>query len=179
MLMVEEIAKDGPTTISYLPACDEWQKSLCQLLGMINVRRNITHILQPIEFSISHQPATTVRIRGDSNCFFRAAALVITGSQEEHQELRAITTTYMQHNAGILSCYHNAHEIMDEHLARTDMHSSSVWATEVEIFAVSIILQTTIMLLSKSGHTYKWLQFLPHSCKDSSVVCAVNSKEPL
>ena len=32
--MVEEIAKDGPNTISYLPACDEWQNSLCQLLGM-------------------------------------------------------------------------------------------------------------------------------------------------
>ena len=43
--MVEEIAKDGPNTISYLPACDEWQKSLRQLLGMIFVRRSITHIL--------------------------------------------------------------------------------------------------------------------------------------
>ena len=95
------------------------------------VRRNITHILRP---SISHQPAATVRIRGDGNCFFRALAFVITGSQDEHQELRAITTTYMQHNAGILSCYLNAHETMDEYLARTDMHSSSVWATEVEIF---------------------------------------------
>ena len=78
--MVEEIAKDGPNTISYLPACDEWQKSLCQLLGMIFVRRNIAHILQPIEFSNSHQPAATVRIRGDGNCFFRALAFVITGS---------------------------------------------------------------------------------------------------
>ena len=90
--MVEEIAKDDPNTISYLPACDEWQKSLCQLLGMIFVRRNITHILQPIKFSISYQPAATVRIRGDDNCFFRALAFVITGSQDEHQELRAITT---------------------------------------------------------------------------------------
>ena len=61
--MVEEIAKHGPNTISYLPACDEWQrKSLCKLLDMIFVRRNIAHILQPIKFSISHQPATTVRI---------------------------------------------------------------------------------------------------------------------
>ena len=59
---------------------------------------------------------------------FRALAFVITGSQDEHP------TTYMQHNAGILSCYLNAHETMDEYLARTDMHSSSVWATEVEIF---------------------------------------------
>ena len=65
----------------------------------------------------------------------------------------------------------NAHETMDEYLARTDMHSSSVWATEVEIFAVSNMLQTPIMVFCKSGHTYKWLQFLPHPCEDSSVVC--------
>ena len=161
--MVEEIAKDGPNTISYLPACDEWQKSLCQLLGLIFVRRNITHILQPIEFSISHQLAATVRIRGDGNSFFRALAFVITGSQDEHQELRAITTTYMQHKAGILSCYLNAYETMNEYLARTDMHSSSVWATEVEIFAVSNMLQTPIMVFYKSRHTHKWLQFFATS----------------
>ena len=68
--MVEEIVKGGPNTISYLLACDEGQKSLCQLYGTIYVSRNITHILQPIEFSISPQPAATVRIRGDSNWFF-------------------------------------------------------------------------------------------------------------
>ena len=92
--MVEEIAKDGPNTISYLPACDEWPKRLCQLLGMIFVRKNITHILQAIEFGIFHQPVATVTIQRDGNCFFRALAFVITGSQDEHQELRAITTTY-------------------------------------------------------------------------------------
>ena len=59
--MVEEIAKDGPNTISYLPACDKWQKSLYQLLGIIFVKRNIAHILQTIEFSISYQPAATCR----------------------------------------------------------------------------------------------------------------------
>ena len=80
-----------------------------------------------------------------------------------------------QHNAGILSCYLNAHETMDEYLARTDMHSSSVWATEVETFAVSNTLQTPIMVFCKSGHTYKWLQLLPHPCEDSIVVCAVHS----
>ena len=83
----------------------------------------------------------------------------------------------MQLNAGILSCSLNAHETMD--LARKDMHSSSVWATEVEIFAVSNMLQTPIMVFCNSGHTYKWLQFLPHPCEDSSVVCAVHSKEAI
>ena len=34
-----------------------------------------------------------------------------------HLELRAIATSYMQHNAENLSCYFNAHETMDEYLA--------------------------------------------------------------
>ena len=86
-----------------------------------------------------------------------------------------LSQQHTQLNAGILSCYLNAHETMDEYLARTDMHSSSVWATEVEIFAVSNMLQTPIMVFCKSGHTCKWLQFLPHPCEDSSVVYAVHS----
>ena len=96
---------------------------------MTFVRRNITHILQPKEYSISHQPAATVRIQRDGNCFFRALAFVITGSQDEHLELRAIATSNM------LKICHATLMLM-KHLARTDMHSSSVWATEVEIFAV-------------------------------------------
>ena len=67
-------------------------------------KKNITHILQPIEFGISHQPATTVRIRGDGNCFFRALVFVITGSQDEHQELRAITTTYATQCWNFIKC---------------------------------------------------------------------------
>ena len=110
--VIEEIAEDRPktSTITYLPPCDEWQRSLCQKLGMTFIRRNNTHILQPKEYSISHQPAATVRIQGDGNCFFKALAFVITGSQDEHLELRGIATSYMQHNAEILSCYLNAHE---------------------------------------------------------------------
>ena len=124
--VVDEIVKASPNTI-------EWQKCLCQFLGMTFVRSNITHILQPNEFSIFHQPATIVVIIGDGNCFFRALAFVITGSQDEHQELGTMTRTYMHHNAEILSCYLNTHEIINEYLGRTDMHSLSVWVTEVEI----------------------------------------------
>ena len=35
--VIEEIAEDGPktSTITYLPPCDEWQRSLYQRLGMV------------------------------------------------------------------------------------------------------------------------------------------------
>ena len=68
---------------------------------MMNRMKKYYSHLQPEEYSISHQPAATVRIQGDGNCFFRALAFVVTGSQDEHLELRAIATSYMQHNAEI------------------------------------------------------------------------------
>ena len=69
---------------------------------------------------ISHLLATII-IQRDCTCVFRALAFVITGSQDEHLELRAIAISYMQYNAEKFSCYLNAHETMDEYLAITDM----------------------------------------------------------
>ena len=65
----------------------------------------------------------------------------------------------MPHNAEKLSCYLKAHETIDEYLARTDMHSSSVWATEVEKFAVFNMLRTPIMVFCQSGHSYSGYTF--------------------
>ena len=70
-----------------------------------------------------------------------------------------------------LSCYLNAQETMDEYLARTDMHSSSVWATEVEIFAVSNMLRTPIMVFCQSGHSYKWLNTFCHIHVKTAMLC--------
>ena len=67
---------------------------------------------EPCEFSTFQQPAVTERILGDGNCFFRALAHVVTGSQEDHYELRVITTSYMQHND--LSCYLQANDCMED-----------------------------------------------------------------
>ena len=38
------------------------------------------------------------------------------------------------------------------------------------------MLRTPITVFCQSGHSYKWLHFLPHPCEDSNVVHA-HSKE--
>ena len=98
-VIVDQVDNESETTIKYWPVCKDWLKSKCQMLGMKFVRGNISHVPEPCAFSTFHQPAVTVRILGDGNCFFRALAHVVTGSQEDHYELRVITTSYMQHNA--------------------------------------------------------------------------------
>ena len=82
--IVDQVDNKSKTTIKYWPVCEDWQKSKCQMLGMKFVRGNISHVPEPCAFSTFHQSAVTGRILGDGNCFFRALAHVVTGSQEDH-----------------------------------------------------------------------------------------------
>ena len=69
--------------------------------------------------------------------FFRALAHVITGSQEDHYEIRLLITSCMSHHASKLSCYLRDKETMIGYLRRTQMEIPKVWATEVEIIAAA------------------------------------------
>ena len=101
------------------------------------------------------------RIVGDGNCFFRALAVLITGSQEDHVELRALITTYLSHNADQFSSYLKEHESIIQYLKISKMDTLTVWATEIEIFAAAQMLQTSIYVYAISGGKYTWLCYNP------------------
>ena len=89
--------------------------------------------LKPSLIGISQAPEKTGRIKGDGNCFFRAIAQIVTGDQDDHNEMWLIVTTYMMNNSnlpklsGIVG-----HVSMDQYLKRTKMQNPKVWATEVK-----------------------------------------------
>ena len=83
--------------IKYQPVCSDWQKERCALLGLTFIRVNHPHLTQPSMIAVSHCPLATARIAADGNCFFQSVSLAVTGSQEFHEELRLLITTYMIH----------------------------------------------------------------------------------
>ncbi|KAL5489508.1 hypothetical protein EMCRGX_G018606 [Ephydatia muelleri] len=85
--------------INYQPVCSEWQKERCALLGLTFIRVNHPHLTQPSMIAVSHCPLATARIAADGNCFFRSVSLAVTGSQEFHEELHLLITTYMIHKS--------------------------------------------------------------------------------
>ena len=88
----------------------------------------------------------------------------LTGSQEDHQEVRALVTSYMLENAAsnkMLSALLGSMTTMMQYLKKTKMCNLSVWATEMEIIATASMLHTTIYEYSPSGATNKWLRHQP------------------
>ena len=90
----------------------------CQHLGLNYIRGNHRHFSEPQNFSRFHIPQARGRMQGDGNCFFRTLALLITGSQEDHAELRALITTYISHNADQFSSYFKENESMSQYFKK-------------------------------------------------------------
>ena len=112
---------------------------------------NYDHNEKPLDIGLDQAPSIRGRIKDDRNCFFRAVAQEITGSQEDHAALRVLVTSYMTHNSNQLSCYLKSSETIENYLQRTKMDRQKVWATEVEIYATANLLGTTIFVYCPSG----------------------------
>ena len=107
---------------------------------------NHSHLTQPSMIAVSHCPLTTARIAADGNCFFQSVSLAVTGSQEFHEELRLLITTYMIHKSTdpILSSLGSPDGSVESYMKRSRMQTLGTWATELEVIAAASLLNTTI-----------------------------------
>ncbi|XP_071151504.1 uncharacterized protein [Mytilus edulis] len=105
-------------------------------------------------------PATFQTITGDGNCFFAALSYTTCGHQRFHDIIRQRICNHFIQNQNDLKGYlppqykGNA----NSYLVHTRMRENKTWATEVEIFTASHLLQTDIYTYTKSGVHWVWLK---------------------
>ena len=118
---------------------------------------NHPHLTQPSMIAVSHCPLATARIAAGGNCFFQSVSLAVTGSQEFHEELRLLITTYMIHKSTdlMLSSLGSPDGSMESYMKRSRMQTLGTWATELEVIAAASLLNTTIYIYAKCGETFK------------------------
>ena len=153
--------------INYQPVCSEWQKERCALLGLTFISVNHPHLTQASMTAVSHCPLATARIAADGNCFFRSVSLAVTGSQEFHEELHLLITTYMIHKSTdpMLSSLGSPDGSMESYMKRSRMQTLGTWATELEVIVAASLLNTTTYIYAKCGETFKWLKHSPQETK--------------
>lgn len=103
-------------------------------------------------------PERIYRVKGDGNCFFRAIAYYLTGSQEGHLHLRNVVLGHMQgamkHE---MEAYLNS--TMENYVDSSGMSKDGTWATEAEILGAASRLCTDIKIFSRYSDTNKWLTY--------------------
>nr|XP_047127156.1 uncharacterized protein LOC124808083 [Hydra vulgaris] len=96
------------------------------------------------------------RIKGDGNCFFRAVSFIITGSEDEHKQIRDKVVNHMCNQihdemTGYLSMP------IQTHICKTRMLEDATWATDAEIIGCASFMEVDIQVYSKYGEKTKWM----------------------
>ena len=137
------------------------KKRTCDALGLIYVQPNGVSPGGPdVPLTI---PNGVICIDGDGTCFFRAISVVITGSQDQHMALRQATVKHTRTLGQSLVRYLDpiyTEGGIDHYLEHRKMYRCGVWATEIEIFTLSHLLNTSI---------YDYLPSMSRTSSDQSV----------
>ena len=116
----------------------------------------------PLATLLSEQNRSIDIIIGDGNCFFRAISKELFGEEKHHECLRTILVEYIKLNRRHFQQYlsHGSGSIM-EHCNR--MQKLGVFATQVEIHALSTFLQIPVYIFSKitSSTPWQWIVYKP------------------
>lgn len=122
------------------------------------------------------------QIIGDGNSLFRALSLGITGTQNQHDLLRAYIVNHMLHSdvrrdLELLFLSRNQNRDYNTHLV--EMQNAAEWGTEQEIIAAASLFDLSILCYSRYGNKGCTIQhFPPHfasepfctsACKHSSL----------
>ena len=97
--------------------------------------------------TVTTVPATTVGIRGDGNCFWRAISYMLTGAQSEQGKLRATVCDWIDNHQRAVQNLSN----LNDYIEQSNMRSLGVYATEIEIFCMASLLNTSIWTDSPFG----------------------------
>ena len=101
-----------------------------------------------------HEPGVTAWIIGDGNSFFRKLSYFLTGTQRDHQCLRALLCQFMRENNEQFNAIAN----QKVYAIISKVPQLGEYVTEVEIFAAATFLGTPICTFSPYGDFHKSYQ---------------------
>ena len=84
---------------------------------------------------------TFTRIVGDGNCLFRALAHIITGSEEQHMDVRHGIVSHMRTIRNLLVGGHVREGDIDTYIDSSRIEHDHEWGTDVEILTLAHIAQ--------------------------------------
>ena len=158
----------------FYPVDSEGQRELCSQLGLQYCLPNRFGRGGPNRVLTYPNIATVRSIVGDGNCLFRAFSLIITGSQEQHMEIRQIIITHMYTLAPFLLGLHiTQHNSIQSYISQERMDEDYAWGSEVEILTLSHLLQTNIYSFDITSQ--RWFCYSPHYV-DRSIPLDVSKK---
>lgn len=132
-------SSDADQSVSFFPIDEHWQKLQCKRFGLKFIKAEPEPFNIPILLT---QPFATEKIRGDGNCWFRSLSVCITGSESSHLAVRKRLCEYMAIDDRVQGYVGSLN--IKQYIKQQKMMNNRTWATDTEIFASALMLETDI-----------------------------------
>ena len=96
-----------------------------------------------------------------SNCLFLSLCYIITGSEEQHLELRSAIVAHMLNIPNLLcgigsdghrNYFYGYHDSVESYLIRTNMAFNDTWDTDNEMCVLAYLLNTVVYSFNSTGY---------------------------
>ncbi|XP_038062442.1 uncharacterized protein LOC119732934, partial [Patiria miniata] len=169
---VEIIQTNQPVNLKFVPLVYDHKIVLCEKFGITKLcldRHEISKICEKLS-----KPDSVKTIQGDGNCFYRAISYAISGTEDNHMQLRlAIVHHLLENAAQFRCCLREGYRTVQEYVTNARLCNNGTWATEVEIIVTAHMLDVGIYTYDDANRC-KWYLFsssyaCPGRASDSSV----------
>ena len=123
-----------------------WQREKCALLGVLFKRANNFEKGGPNVTLNRPNLRTQLRAIGDGNCLFRCLSQIITGSPDQHYEVRMCIIGHMRHIAHLLIAYDGTSvgDDVEAYICATKMDQLGSYGTDNDMLTLSHLLECNI-----------------------------------
>ena len=168
----------------YYPVNEEWQRRACDLLGIQFLHPFCRQDGGPHVVLTRPDLRSLKSIGADGNCMFRALSYIVSGSENQHLEVRNAIVAHMRTiphlvsgigpdgNRNYLVTYDDGYSSVEDYLSRSHIADNGVWGGDFEMCIVAHLLDTPVYSFQGGDGDY-WLACFPHSI-DRSIPENVN-----
>lgn len=137
------VEKPKDTQFEHVPS--NIRERLCSNLQIPFIADNIP---QGVSIAAAGEPLRCHSIPGDGNCFFRAVSFYLSGSDHAHDKMRLKMCNYLMQNQTMFQKLLRSNQCFQSYVKAMERLGS--WATEVEVIAMSHMLNIPIFTFEDS-----------------------------
>ena len=149
-------------TITFAPVGTSWQRK-CTGAFFLRIQCNLeSNTMTIMTIPVDQKPHNAIFIRGDGNSLFRTFSSFLTGVQNDYSALRQSIVNFMGDHEQIIDDL----PYCEDYINTSNMATSTVWGTEIEIFTFASMVSTPIYIYGILGRVgnqilFKRLQYMP------------------
>ena len=152
---IEETGFDEGDPVLFFLITNSTRRNIAPYFGLMdmnNVMRQMPNYRMGGTAQGLKPPDKVFVIRGDSNCYFRALSLILTGTEIYHVKIRQAICDFIEVHYNDLNMFLDKFVDGEDYLLKKKMRENGTWGTELEIIVMATMAKRDVIMYNHTGY---------------------------